>query len=55
MDLNLTTILVVVTAFLGGLVTALKVIAPLTKNTVDDKIEEYAEKALEVLPKPASK
>lgn len=53
MDLNLSTILVFVTGALAGLVAALKVIAPITKNSVDDKIEEFAEKALAML-KPAA-
>lgn len=55
MEFNLATVLVVVTAFLSGLVTALKVIAPITKNKVDDKVEEYAEKALDVLKPGDSK
>lgn len=51
MDFNLSTILALVTAFLAGGITFLKVLAPRTKNTVDDKILEYAEKAADVLPK----
>lgn len=56
MDFNLSSILALVTAFLAGGVVFLKVLAPKTKNTTDDKILEYAEKALEVLPgAPAAK
>lgn len=53
MELNLSTILALVTAFLAGGVAALKIIAPRTKTTKDDQILAYAEAALEVLPKPA--
>lgn len=52
MSLDLPTILVFVTGILAGAVAALKIIAPRTKNTIDDKARDYAEKALEVLPKP---
>jgi hypothetical protein len=56
MDFNLATILALVTAFLAGGVTFLKVLAPKTKNKTDDKILEYAEKALDLLPgAPANK
>ena len=55
MEFNFATVLIFVTGLLTGLVGALKIIAPLTKTKVDDKIEEYAEKALEVLPSPAPK
>lgn len=55
MDFNLSTILALVTAFLAGGVTFLKVLAPRTKNTVDDKILAGAEKALEVLPHSTAK
>lgn len=51
MDLNLSTILIFATGLLTGLVAALKIIAPMTKNKTDDRIEEYAEKALDLLPK----
>lgn len=51
MEFNLSTVLVIVTAFLAGGVAALKVIAPRTVNTKDDKALEYAEAALDVLPK----
>lgn len=50
MELNLSTVLALVTAFLSGGVVFLKVLAPKTKSKTDDKILEYAEKALEVLP-----
>lgn len=50
MDFDLSTILVFVTGALAGLVAGLKIIAPRTKTTKDDKVLEYAEKALEVLP-----
>lgn len=50
MSFDLPTVLVVVTAFLSGVVAALKLIAPRTKNTKDDKVLEYAEKGLELLP-----
>lgn len=53
MDLAL--VLSFVTGVLSGLVAALTVIAPKTKSTLDDKILEYAEKALEVLPDPKAK
>ncbi len=51
MTFDLPTVLALVTAFLAGGVTFLKVLAPRTKNTIDDKVLEYGEKALEVLPK----
>lgn len=47
MDLSL--ILAAVGGVIAGLVVALKVIAPLTKNKVDDKVLEVAEKAEDVL------
>lgn len=47
--MDFTFVLSVVAALLAGGVVALKVIAPLTKNTVDDKVLEYAEKAEEVV------
>lgn len=50
--LDLSTVLVFVTGLLAGAVAALKIIAPRTKTTKDDKALEYAEKALDVLPKP---
>jgi len=52
MSFDLPTILVFVTGLLAGLVAGLKVIAPRTANKTDDKVLEYAEKALEVLPAP---
>lgn len=55
MEFNLSTVLALVGAFLAGGVTFLKVLAPLTKSKTDDKILEYAEKALDVLPAPAAK
>jgi hypothetical protein len=55
MEFDLSTILVFVTGLLAGLVAGLKVIAPRTKTTKDDKVLEYAEAALDVLPKPAPK
>lgn len=51
MTFDLSTVLALVTAFLAGGITFLKVLAPRTKNTVDDKVLEYAEKAAGVLPK----
>ena len=50
MDFSLSTVLLFVTGVLTGAVAALKIIAPRTKTTKDDKVLEYAEKALEVLP-----
>lgn len=55
MDFDLSTVLAFITGALLGLVAALRVIAPRTKTTKDDKILEYAEKAVEILPKPAPK
>lgn len=49
MDFSLATVLVFVTGLLAGAVAALKIIAPLTKTKWDDKAEEYAEKALDVV------
>ena len=37
--------------FVGGLIAGLKVVAPLTKNKVDDKILYYGEEAVELLEK----
>lgn len=45
----LTTILLIAGGVLSGVILALKVIAPLTKNTVDDKILVYAEDVEKVL------
>lgn len=42
-------ILLIAGGVLGGVVLALKVIAPLTKTTVDDKILVYAEDVQKVL------
>lgn len=42
-------VLVVLAGVLAGVVAALKVIAPATKTTKDDKVLEYAEKAEEVV------
>jgi hypothetical protein len=53
-----TTVLLYLGLFLAGLVAGLKVVAPLTKTTVDDKILDVAEKAeavvvgLQPLPVP---
>ena len=41
--------LAILAAVLAGIVVALKVIAPLTKTTVDDKVLDYAEKAESVI------
>jgi len=49
MTFNLATVLVFLTGGLAGVVAALKIIAPRTKNTIDDEVEEYAEKALDLL------
>ncbi len=43
--MTLTLALAVLSALLVGLVAGLKVLAPLTKTTADDKALEYAEKA----------
>jgi len=45
----LTTILLYAGIFLGGLVAGLKVIAPLTKTTLDDKALIYGEDAIKFL------
>lgn len=45
MDIDLGHVLALVIGVLGGVVAGLKVIAPLTKNTVDDKVLAVAEKA----------
>jgi len=42
-------ILLIAGGVLSGVILALKVIAPLTKNTVDDKILVYAEDVEKVL------
>lgn len=49
--MDLSTVLVFVAGLLAGVIAGLKVIAPLTKNTVDDKVLEYAEKVLPLMPK----
>lgn len=49
--MDLTTILVFVTGVLAGVIAGLKVIAPLTKNKVDDKVLAVAEKVENLLPK----
>lgn len=49
MELSLATVLVFVTGVLAGVVAGLGVIAPLTSNKIDDKVKEFAEKALGVL------
>lgn len=41
--------LVIAAGVLAGLVAALKVIAPATKNTTDDKVLQYAEDAESVV------
>lgn len=46
---DLSTVLAFITGGLVGLVAALRIIAPMTKNTVDDKIEQFAEKVLGIL------
>lgn len=45
----LLTVLTYAAAVLSGVVLALKVIAPMTKNTVDDKVLTYVEKAEDVV------
>lgn len=45
----LSTVLLYAGLFVAGIVAGLKVIAPLTKNTVDDKILLYAEDVEKVL------
>lgn len=50
MDLDLATILVFLTGLLAGGIAALKVIAPKTKTTKDDKVLEVLEKAEDFLP-----
>jgi len=52
MEFSLATVLIFVTGALAGAVAALKVIAPRTKNTYDDKALKYAEDILVILPKP---
>lgn len=42
-----------VSAFAGGVVVALKVIAPKTKTRADDKVLEWVEAILPLLPKSA--
>jgi len=49
MHFDLQTVLMVAGGVLAGVVVALKVIAPMTKNKVDDKVLEVAEKAEDVL------
>jgi hypothetical protein len=49
--MDLTTVLVFVTGLLAGAIAALKVIAPRTKTTKDDKLLEAFEKAEDFLPK----
>lgn len=44
-----TTILLIVNVVLSGAILVLKVVAPLTKNTVDDHILVYAEDVEKVL------
>lgn len=41
--------LLIAAGLLAGIIVGLKVIAPLTKNKVDDKVLEYAEKAESIL------
>lgn len=45
----LTSILLIASGVISGIVLALKVIAPLTKTSVDDKILVYAEDVEKVL------
>jgi len=47
--MTLALVLSVLAAVLAGAVVALKVIAPLTKTTADDKLLDYAEKAEAVI------
>lgn len=49
--MDFTTVLVFVAGLLAGVIAGLKVIAPLTKNKVDDKVLEYGEKVLPLFPK----
>jgi hypothetical protein len=49
--IDLSLVLAFVTGLLAGAVAALKVIAPKTKNTIDDKVLEVVEKAEQYLPK----
>lgn len=44
-------VLAVVAAVLGGVIAVLKVVAPMTKTTVDDKALEYAQDAETVVEK----
>ena len=53
MGFNLSNILIFVTGALAGIVGALKVIAPRTRNTKDDWVLEKAEQVLEILPHEA--
>lgn len=45
----LASILIYAGIFLGGLVAGLKVIAPLTKTNIDDKVLEYGQDAVKLL------
>ena len=45
----ISTILLVASGVIAGLIVGLKVIAPLTKNTIDDKVLLYAEDVEKVL------
>lgn len=47
----LTSILLYCGLFIGGLIAGLKVIAPLTKTKIDDKVLYYGEEAIEILEK----
>ncbi len=46
----MTELLSIAVGILVGLVAGLKLIAPRTKNTVDDKVLAYADKILGLLP-----
>lgn len=53
--MDLSHVIVAVVALLTGVVAALKIIAPLTKNTVDDKVLAVAEKVEDVATGLAAK
>ncbi len=50
---DLLSVLSLVSAFAGGVVVALKVIAPKTRTSVDDKVLAWVEAILPLLPKSA--
>jgi hypothetical protein len=51
--MDLAHVLALLGGILVGLIAGLKIIAPMTKNTVDDTVLDYAEKAEAVLAQVA--